>query len=397
MDVAIVGAGPAGAAAAFALARGGARVTIFDPSHPREKPCGGGVTGRALALVADAVRSADFPAAPIRTARFVDSARGRSAVVDLDAELPFGAPAIVVASRKAFDDALVRAAVAAGATLVASRVLDVTADASGGAITAGGRMYPADVVVGADGATSLVRRRFAPPFRRDQLSIAAGFFADGVTSHEIVIEFTAEPPGYFWSFPRPDHLAIGVCGSAAVSTSPSLRARAAAWGLGVLGTLRAEPPASSPQPPLRPYSWPIPSLAARDFDALPIAGPRWALAGDAAGLVDPLTREGIYFALASGLWIAGAVLTGRFPDAYAARVHDEIVPELSRAARVQRAFFQPALARLLIDALDRSAAIRAVMADLIAGRQSYATLKWRLLQTFEIGLALRAARLRHRA
>src|SRR4051812_14711014 len=69
-DVAIVGAGPAGARAAYLLARRGARVTLFDGSHPREKPCGGGVTGRALALVSDAVNPAAFPNTVVRSARF---------------------------------------------------------------------------------------------------------------------------------------------------------------------------------------------------------------------------------------------------------------------------------------------------------------------------------------
>ncbi|MBI4477128.1 MAG: FAD-dependent oxidoreductase, partial [Acidobacteria bacterium] len=50
-DVAVIGAGPAGAWAASCLARGGARVALFDPSHPREKPCGGGITSRALSIV----------------------------------------------------------------------------------------------------------------------------------------------------------------------------------------------------------------------------------------------------------------------------------------------------------------------------------------------------------
>src|SRR5438132_6852231 len=84
-DVVIVGAGPAGAWAAYTLARRGARVTLFDGSHPREKPCGGGVTGRALALMADALAPADVSASMIRSARFVDSRRSRSAVVPLHA------------------------------------------------------------------------------------------------------------------------------------------------------------------------------------------------------------------------------------------------------------------------------------------------------------------------
>src|SRR3954467_14937415 len=104
-DVAIVGAGPAGARAAYLLARRGARVTIFDGSHPREKPCGGGVTGRALALVADAVDPARFPRTAIRSARFARTTRTtESAVVPLDDG------ALVVAGRAGFDAALLEAA-----------------------------------------------------------------------------------------------------------------------------------------------------------------------------------------------------------------------------------------------------------------------------------------------
>ena len=82
-DVAIVGAGPAGARAAYVLARAARGSRSSTASHPREKPCGGGVTGRALALVADAIDAAQLAAAVIRSARFTDTPRGRSAVVAL--------------------------------------------------------------------------------------------------------------------------------------------------------------------------------------------------------------------------------------------------------------------------------------------------------------------------
>src|SRR5262249_43092536 len=168
----------------------------------------------------------------------------------------------------------------------------------------------AGFLIGADGANSLVRRRVAPAFRRDQLSIATGFFARGMTSDEIVVELTADPPGYIWSFPRPDHLAIGICAQAdAGLTAGTLRARTADW-------IRATGIARGAR--LEPYSWPIPSLSAGDFDTLAVSGSRWALAGDAAGLVDPITREGIYFALASGQWIAEAVAGGNGERDYAA-------------------------------------------------------------------------------
>jgi geranylgeranyl reductase family protein len=369
--IAIVGGGPAGARAAYLLARRGAPVTIFDPSHPREKPCGGGVTGRALALVADAIDAAALPCTTIRTARF-----SRDAIVDLDRD------ALVVASRMAFDTALVDAAERAGARLVRARVANLSIGRDAVTIETTAGRFSADFIVGADGANSLVRRRVAAPFRRDQLSIATGFFAHGVTSAEITIELTPRPPGYIWSFPRPDHLAIGVCAQADAGIAPAaLRARTASWiaAAGLAGGARLEA-----------YSWPIPSLSASDFEKLPLAGPRWALAGDAAGLVDPITREGIFFALASGDWIADALSGNDAATAYTSRVRSGAVPELRRAAQLRAGFFRPAFITLLLEALRRSAAVRSVMADLVAGRQSYAQLKWRLIKTLEIGLIWRA-------
>ena len=388
-DVAIVGAGPAGARAAYVLARRGVRVTIFDGSHPREKPCGGGVTGRALALVADAVDPAAFPRTVIRSARFTQSlspevgVKGRSFRSELKVGVPLAPDALVVASRASFDAALLTAAEAAGAALVRSRVADVTIDPAGVTLaTADGRSHRASFVVGADGANSLVRRRIATAFRRDQLSIAAGFFAHGVTSDEIVIEITPDPPGYIWSFPRPGHLAVGMCAQADAGIgAAALRARTAAW----IAATRIADGAT-----LEPYAWPIPSLTAGDFEALELAGPRWALVGDAAGLVDPITREGIFFALASARWIADALMLDDPAPRYTAQVRDEAISELARAARLKAAFFRPAFTTLMMRALMESSAIRSVMADLVAGRQGYASLKWRLLKTFEVGLAWRA-------
>src|SRR2546422_5845440 len=216
---------------------------------------------------------------------------------------------------------------AGGAGIVAARVTDVAATDGGFQLDMTPRSLHAAHVIGADGANSLVRRRLARPFGRAELSIATGYFAHGVTSDEIVVELVADPPGYIWSFPRPTHLAIGICAQAdAGANAAALRARTAAW-------IRSTHIASGAR--LESYSWPIPSLTARGFETLTVAGPRWFLVGDAAGLVDPITREGIYFALLSGQWAADALLSDAANPSrcYAERVRDEIAAELARAAR----------------------------------------------------------------
>jgi flavin-dependent dehydrogenase len=120
------------------------------------------------------------------------------------------------------------------------------------------------------------------------------------------------------------------------------------------------------------------------------------LLGDAAGLVDPLTREGIYFALLSGQWAAEALATvpaARASARYADRVMNEIHPELARAARLSRMFFAPAFSDQLVRALDESEEIRGVFVDLVGGVQPYRGLRRRLLATCQWSLALSVIRL----
>src|SRR4029079_12504655 len=132
MRIAIVGAGPAGAMAAVRLARAGARVSLFDPSHQREKPCGGGLTGRALELVSDVLDLANLPAIIVKSAS-VESPDGRGDPASVP--LPdFGmnaASSLVVLSRAVVDRALVDAAVDAGADLITEKVVDVRAEPAG--------------------------------------------------------------------------------------------------------------------------------------------------------------------------------------------------------------------------------------------------------------------------
>lgn len=375
-DVAIVGGGPAGAAAARALARAGARVAIIDGSHPREKPCGGGITGRALELVADAVSREGISAVEVVNARFRTA--GRTAAVPLPGACN-GRAALGIVARRELDAALLEAARRSGADHIAERATRVEACTGGWSVSAGSRVVRAAWLVGADGANSFVRRHVARSFSRADLSIASGYFVRGTPSgRDIALDFDDVPTGYVWSFPRADHLAVGACGQAGATTSARLFARTADW-------LRENVPGPHS---IQRYSWPIPSLSARAFACERPAGGRWMLIGDAAGLVDPITREGIYFALLSGEH-AAASLRGASPAAdYTERLRDTMYGELERAARLKTRFFRPDLLALLVAALGRSRRIRTIMGDLIAGQQTYGGLRRRLLGTLDVRLII---------
>lgn len=373
IDIAIVGAGPAGSQAAFQLARSGAAVTLIDGSHPREKPCGGGVTRRALALV-DASPETLGVAVPIDAARFEHERR--QATVTLSRNASPGS--MIVVSRRVFDGWLLQRAEEAGATVRRTRAVDLAHEGSGWRVRTRDGEVQARWVIGADGPGSLVRRRVLQPFERADLSVASGYYVHGVSSRRIDIAFQARPPGYLWSFPRHDHLAVGLCAQADVATSEQMLEGTARW-------LDRQVPGGTRER----YSWPIPSLRATTLEREMPAGRGWMLAGDAAGLVDPITREGIYFALASGDCAATSLLEGRDPSGtYIERIRDTIHAELIVAARLKARFYRPQFMALLLSALQRSERIREIMADLVAGEQPYHSLRRRLLRTFELRLML---------
>jgi flavin-dependent dehydrogenase len=203
-DVAVIGAGPAGSVAAAMLARFGARVCLIDGSHPREKPCGGGYTGRALDIVRRLVPDITGYGTPIRQARFLDSPRKREATVDL----PRGDASLIVASRAEVDGALVETADREGAVVIRERVTAISRGRPH-RVTTTAHHLETPFIIGADGANSLVRRTFARPFSRHQLSIATGFYAHGVTSDEILLEMVDAPAGYIWSCSRPKKKPFG--------------------------------------------------------------------------------------------------------------------------------------------------------------------------------------------
>lgn len=360
MRVAIVGAGPAGSLLAYHLARGGVETTLFDASHPREKPCGGGLTPGATRLLPGEPAGDPLPARRVLSCRF-DS--GDGAVVDVALSTP-----VLVASRRLLDGWLLRRAREAGARHRAVHVVAV--DGEGGLRTAGGEREVFDVVVGADGAGSLVRRSLLRPTPPSRLLMAGGWLAGG--SAQMLVRFTPGLSGYLWVFPRPDHVEVGICAPLGAVPTRELLARLdreAASGFPEL-----TPPTRSRQ------AHTIPCPSADPATILEIAGPRWALVGDAAALADPVTGEGIRHALRSAQLLAQTLL--RHGDAlrYPRRVLDDFGRQLLRAAEWRRRFFAPGFPTRMVRYAARSRAVRDVLVDLVLAEQGYLGLEWRLLR-----------------
>jgi len=128
------------------------------------------------------------------------------------------------------------------------------------------------------------------------------------------------------------------------------------------------------------YAHTIPSPSADPTSLAEIAGPRWALVGDAAAVADPITGEGIYYALKSAGLLAEALRADGSPSRYPERVLGDFGHELLRAAAIRDSFYGPGFAPRMIRYCARSAAVRQVLADLVLGEQGYVGLKGRLLR-----------------
>ncbi|MFO0982768.1 MAG: FAD-dependent oxidoreductase [Planctomycetota bacterium] len=356
-NVVVVGGGPAGATAARALKHRGHEVVLIESRPQPEKPCGGGLTGPAWRCVAPYVE--DIPRRIIRSAVVRDPS-GRVSEFRLNSPL-------VIVSRRDLDARLCAAARAAGVRYSEDRVVALEPDGRRTLVRTVQAVHAADFVVGADGAKSLVRKTLqrshacAMPTPITQFSISLTAYPRRTMPDRIDLKFFPDWNGYAWLFPRTDHVSAGIC--AAAHESPALlKARLCAYLDEVLG-----------EPCEGVVGALIPSFDADTIAAFPVAGDGYALVGDAAGAVDPLTREGIRFAIRTGEMV-GEVDAPLAPRAYRRAYQREIGSELRHAAQLVRRFFRTETLERFVGCMSRSRHAANVFSDLIAGTQRYRTL-----------------------
>ena len=291
-DAIVVGAGPAGSATAIRLARGGASVLLLDRARfPRDKPCGGGLTGRA-------VRELPVDVTPVVedvVHAFEVRLRYRKRFERRSAE-----PLVLMTQRRRLDAFLGAQAAEAGAVFRDGVTLGgLTVGPDGATLRVGSALVGAPVLVGADGVNgSVARAAGLGGGRMYGIALEGNGPLPAGQAGRATIELGVVPGGYGWVFPKADHANYGVGGWAAAGPQlrEHLRRLCDVHGVDYAGLAGLH----GRRLPIRRTT-----VAAR--------GPV-ILVGDAAGLVDPLSGDGIYEALLSARLAADAVLSGRLTE-----------------------------------------------------------------------------------
>lgn len=355
-DVIVVGAGPAGNAAAFELARGGARVALLEKQTlPRHKTCGGGmpmVVGETLrfAELRDLAPDA-FVEADTRIMRHTWNF-GDPVLAPMNPDTNNGRPlSLWMVRRSVFDNALAQRAARAGAELrdgLPVRSLESerkgpvrvrAEDRNGGVWEA-----TAETVIGADGANGIIAKTVG--LRKERMLAIAieaevpHTWGDGhpdLRPDICHLEYGAVKYGYAWVFPKADHLNVGAgvfrprrSDGRGDNTVRDLLHRAILDYLAALGVPRRHEE-------LTYHAHPLPIW--NGMDTIQTKDGRVLLAGDAAGLINPIFGDGILHALKSGQIAARCILEGN-PKGYQRALSTEFRANFDAALKLAKFFYQ---------------------------------------------------------
>jgi len=319
-DVAVIGAGPAGLAAASAAAAGGARTIVLERAeHPRYKTCGGGLIGASRAAAGSLI------AVPARdeTRSVTVTLRGGQEFTRSERE-----PFLAMVVREEFDAALLKRAADDGAVIrqrAQARAIDQR-DGHAAVRLADGTEVTAKVLIGADGSSGVTARHVGAEFAQVDLGLEVEIAVPDPVRRQwagrVLLDWGVIPASYGWVFPKGDRLTVGVIAARGQGDATRAYLREFTGRLGLSGYQLVQDSGH---------------LTRCRTDDSPLRKGRVIVAGDAAGLLDPWTREGISFALRSGA-LAGEYAAKDDLDGYVAAINRTLVPDMRAGRTVLNAF-----------------------------------------------------------
>lgn len=365
--IAVLGGGPAGAFAAERLARAGLRTVVFDEKLAWEKPCGGGITYKAYKQYPFLIDN-DIPKKLINEA-FVGAPGTGACRMRLSRPL-------VIYSRLDLNRMLLERAERAGAQIEKARVRELIRTDRGWRVRTTAGTLEADFCIVATGARNSLRE-VGTQWSAENVMYTLGYWVPAEQEH-IDIQFLEGLEGYIWVFPRCGHLSVGIGGKG--EPAAQLRRRLERFML----------ERGIPFKDAQFYGHMLPSLSPSAWRRNRVAGEGWLAVGDAGGLVDPITGEGLYYAirsadLASQVVIDEAHAPAEKPWTYRSLLTWDFAADLEFGARLAKRFFLDKLlfssvpARM-VQFMRRSPRFLSVVEDLFAGTLPYQNLKERLLR-----------------
>ncbi|MBW2005441.1 MAG: geranylgeranyl reductase family protein [Deltaproteobacteria bacterium] len=361
--VGIIGAGIGGSYLSYRLSKEGIDTIVFDFRAPHEKLCGGGISYKAMVKF-PLLNELDCPRKVVWKSTFISP---KERVVTIDLERP-----LTIFNRMDLDYSLLKKAMESGARFRKEKVQSFAREGNSWRIFTNTGDYKAEILVGADGALSRTRRKLNVLSVKEDAFFALQCFLD-VQTDFVTYKFFPDLEGYLWAFPRVDSLAIGIVSKVCRGRNfKDMKER-------LLRFIQRYYPGMSKTISVRGAY--IPFFSAKYLQDVSICSRNWALIGDAASFAEPISGEGIYYAIYSAEILAGCILKNDL-SLYQQLCMKHFGENLVKAGQTFEYFYQAELIETMVVLAEKSKPIREILSEMIAGNINYLSWKSRFRKDF---------------
>jgi len=354
--VGIIGAGIGGSYLSYRLSKEGVDTIVFDFRAPHEKICGGGVSYKTIERF-PIISELPIPRKEIWKSTLI-SPKDRMVKVKLEKPL-------TIFNRRDLDYSLLKKAMRFGAHFRKEKVQSFAREGNSWRIFTNTGDYKAEILIGADGALSRTRRKLNAVSTKEDAFFALECFLK-VKRDVVIFKFFPDIQGYLWAFPRINNLAVGIVSNYCRKTNvKDIEKR-------LLHFIERYYPEQTQKISVQGAYTPL--FCADDSKNIRICDNNWALIGDAATFVDPVSGEGIYYAIHSAEILSQCILENELA-LYQPLCMKHFGQNLIKALQGLKYFYQPEFIEVMVQMAKESLSVRRIISDMMSGSLNY--LSWK--------------------